>query len=84
MEAKDPELVKSTMVGILKPLQSDVMSLKTQEKKLEQNMVQLHKEVNASRVTGQAMQDRVITMEQNLAKLAKSFEEFSLKHDAAH
>lgn len=38
--------------------------------------------VNACRVTGQATQDKLKAMEQNLATLAKSFEEFSLRHQA--
>lgn len=80
MQAKVPELVKSTMMGFMKPLQSDVLALRTQQKKLEQGMHQLQKEVNASRITGQAMQDKVSTMEQNLAKLARSFEDFTMRH----
>lgn len=39
--------------------------------------------INTLRVAGQSTQDEVNTMEQNLAKLAKPFEEFTLKHDAA-
>lgn len=82
MEAKVPELVKSTMMGLMKPLESDVLALRTHQKRLEQGMHQLQKEVNASRVTRQATQDKVSTMEQNLATLAKPFEEFTMRHES--
>lgn len=55
-----------------------VMSLRTQQNKLDQSVRQVKEKVNAPRVTGQVM-----TMEQNLAKLTKAFEHFALQQSAA-
>lgn len=77
-----PSLVDAHKLGLLEPLHADICNIEKPQNARGKAASRLSKEVNALRITGQAMQDQVAQLKTQITKLTTQLEEIQVSQVA--